>query len=115
MYIRVGNYNVHSKAVYFLNESEDVVYFHGSTFELHCYASCGQDCISQNKIYHNGLPDLIHELAANNSKLILKISNANVKDSGCYQCRRSVWPWKQESSEISGRKFHVQITGGLCV
>ena len=112
-----GNYNVHSKPVYFLNELEDVVYFRGSTIELHCYASCEQGCISRNKIYHNGSPELgFHESYDNNTMLTIKINNASVEDSGFYQCLRPVWPWTKRPyiAQIAGRKIHVQITGGLC-
>ena len=108
-YLSIDSYNVHAKPVYFLDESHDVVYFRGSTFKLHCCASCGQDCIFRNKIYHNGLPDLIHELTDNNSASTLTIRRATAKDSGFYQCFRSVWPWSQ--ADIAGKEIHVQITG----
>lgn len=98
---------------------EDVVYFRGSTIELHCHASCEQDCIGTNKIYHNGCAELgfdLDNLYDNKTKLIVKINNASVSDSGFYQCLRSVWPWTIWGSyiaDIVGRKIHVQITGGL--
>ena len=90
------------------------MYFRGSTIELHCHVSCEQECILQNKIYHDGYPELYHELTDNKRKLTLKINNANLKDSGFYQCFRLVWPWKSRVSEIAGRRIHVEITGGLC-
>lgn len=112
-----GNYNVHSKPVYFVDELEYAVYFRGSTFELDCHVSCEQECIGFNKIYHNGSPDVPrshHELTDNKRKLTLKINNANLEDSGFYQCFRVVWPFKARVSEIAGRKIHVEIIGGLC-
>lgn len=111
-----GNYNVHSKPVHYLDESEDAVYFRGSTIELHCHVSCEKECIHWNKIYHNGLPDvdLSDELTDNKTILTLKISNADLNDSGFYQCFRAVWPWKGKASEISGRKIHIQIAGAFC-
>ena len=109
-----GNYNVHSKPVHYLDGLEDAVYFRGSTIELHCHASCGKECVHHNKLYHNGLPELSHELTDNTAKLTLRISDAGLNDSGFYQCFLPVWPWKGKASEISGRKIHVQIAGTFC-
>lgn len=105
-----SNYKIHSKPIYFLDESEDIVDFCGSTIELHCYASCEQDCVHKNKIYHNGSPELYHTIIDNNRNLTLTITNASVSDSGIYQCLRNVWPWNR-FRQIAGKEIHLQIIG----
>ena len=93
-----------------------MIYFRGSAIELHCHASCGQECIGTMKINHNGTAELKFDetFYDNKTTLTIRINNASVIDSGFYQCLRPVWPWTMWEpyiAEIAGRKIHVQITG----
>jgi len=109
-------YRAHSHPVYFHNELKDVVFFSGSTIQIVCEANCEQNCISEYKVLHNGtfLYGSRVKFISQPGKYAVNISNANINDTGIYQCKKDVWPRR---SHIAGREANLKMAGKhfLCV